>query len=73
MTNLEGKVLTFDTAHINERSRMIAIGIDARRQRFPEETPYCYQPLAHRAEENRWCEETRTKVVKDYNVRDMYI
>ena len=73
VTNLEGRVFTCDPARIYERSRMIAIGIDARRQRFPNEKPYCYQPLAGDEDNNRWNEETRRTVVKDYNLRDMYI
>jgi hypothetical protein len=52
---------------------MIPIGIDARRQRFPDETPYHYAPLADELEANRWNEDTRRSVVKDYNLRDMYI
>lgn len=72
-TNLEGRVFTYDAKRIHERSRMIAIAIDARRQRFPDEAPYCYQPLTGEVEQNRWCEETRRRVVKDYNLRDMYI
>ena len=72
-TKLDGETVTYDTAHIVERSRMIAIAIDARRQRFPEETPYCYRPLAGQEDANRWNEQTRRTVVKDYNLRDMYI
>ena len=72
-TNLEGRLLTFDSERIHERSRMIAIAIDARRQRFPNEKPYRYQPLAGEEDNNRWSEETRRNVVKDYNLRDMYI
>jgi hypothetical protein len=71
--HLDGRVVTFNDAHIYERSRMIAIGIDARHQRFPNETPYCYQPLADEADKNRWTEKTRETVVKNYNLRDMYI
>lgn len=73
VTHLDGRVVTFDDDHIHERSRMIAIGIDARQQRFPDETPFQYAPLAHEVDENRWTEETRETVVKDYNLRDMYI
>lgn len=73
VTHLDGRVVTFDDDHIRERSRMIAIGIDARRQRFPDETPYHYAPLADAVDDNRWNEVTRTTVVKDYNLRDMYI
>lgn len=71
--HLDGRVVTFDDAHIHERSRMIAIGIDARHQRFPDEPPYRYEPLADEADENRWNEATRETVVKNYNLRDMYI
>ena len=44
-----------------------------RRQRFPDEKPYCYQPLVGEEDQNRWNEETRQTVVKDYNLLDMYI
>lgn len=73
VTHLDGRVVTFDDYHIHERSRMIQIAIDARQHRFPGETPYYYAPLAGEAEKNRWNEETRQTVVKDYNLRDMYI
>jgi len=52
---------------------MIAIAIDARRQRFAHEKPYCYQPLAGEEDQNRWNEATRHSVVKDYNLLDMYL
>ena len=71
--HLDGRVVTFDDEHIRERSRMILIGIDARRQRFPDEASYHYAPLAGDVEANRWNEETQQNVVKDYNLRDMYI
>jgi Phytanoyl-CoA dioxygenase (PhyH) len=73
VTHLDGRVVTFTTEQIHERSRMIAIGIDARRQRFPRETPYRYQPLVGEEEQNRWTEATRQSVVRNYNLRDMYI
>lgn len=72
-TNLDGCEATYDAERIHQRSRMIAIGIDSRRQRFPHETPYRYQPLAGAEDSNRWNEETLRTVVKDYNLRDMYI
>ncbi len=71
--HLDGRVVTFDDHHIDERSRMIAIGIDARHRRFPDEMPYCYEPLANNADQNLWNEATRRSVVKNYNLRDMYI
>ena len=71
--HLDDRVVTFDDEHIHERSRMVQIGIDARRQRFPDEAPYRYAPFAGELDENRWNEETRRSVVKNYNLRDMYI
>jgi hypothetical protein len=71
--HLDDRVVTFDDDHIHERSRMIQIGIDARQQRFPEENPYHYAPLEGEVDENRWNEQTRRSVVKNYNLRDMYI
>jgi ectoine hydroxylase-related dioxygenase (phytanoyl-CoA dioxygenase family) len=65
--------VTYDADRIHERSRMIMIGIDARRQHFPDETSYHYQPLAGEESDNRWNEQTRQSVVKDYNLRDCYI
>ena len=49
--HLDDRVVTFDDDHIHERSRMIQIGIDARRQRFPDEAPYHYAPLAGELDE----------------------
>jgi Phytanoyl-CoA dioxygenase (PhyH) len=72
-THLDGRVVTFGSAQIHQRSRMIAIAIDARKQRFPNEKSYRYQPLAGEEDENRWSEHTRQTVVKNYNLLDMYI
>jgi len=72
-THLDGRVVTFTREHIHERSRMIAIGVDARRQRFTHEVPYRYQPLIDLEDGNRWNEATRRNVVRDYNLRDLYI
>lgn len=70
---LSGETATFDEARVAERSRMIQIAIDARRQRFPSESSYVYRPLAGREDDNRWNDATRRTVVRDYNLRDMYI
>ena len=72
-TKLNGTVDTYDVHRILERCRMIQIGIDARRQYFPHEGSYCYQPLQGKEDENRWNEETRETTVKNYNLLDMYI
>ena len=36
----------YDDEHIRQSSRLIPLAVDARRQRFPHEEPYVYQPLA---------------------------
>lgn len=70
---LSGEAVTFDEERLKQRSRMISVGIDARRQRFPDEISYVYRPNVGQEDENRWSEETRRTIVKDYNLRDMYI
>ena len=65
-------VTTYDEHYIEERSKLIAYGIDARRQRFPDETPYRYQPFVGREDELRWTDEARASI-KDYNLRDLGI
>jgi len=66
-------VETFDEERVVERSRLIQLGIDARRQRFPQEKSYVYKPLADRADQNRWNEAARATLLKNYNQRDMFI
>lgn len=70
---LSGEAVTFDAERLKQRCRMISVGIDARRHRFPEEAGYIYRPNIGQEDENRWSEETRRTIVKDYNLRDMYI
>jgi hypothetical protein len=65
-------VAVYDDARIRERSRLIMYAIDARRQRFGEETPYCYKPLAAEAASYRWLPETKA-ALKDYNLLDLGI
>ncbi|MDP2334449.1 MAG: phytanoyl-CoA dioxygenase family protein [Reyranella sp.] len=70
---LHGAVETYDQARIDARCRILLLAIDARRQRFPQETPYVYRPLAGREDENRFNETTRQTVLRNYNQRDMFI
>lgn len=63
---------TYDEARIRERSRVIAYAIDARRQRYPDEQPYVYQPLADVADQWQWNEAARAGL-KDYNLLDLSI
>jgi hypothetical protein len=65
-------VAVYDDARISERSRVIQYAIDARLQRFPEETPYCYAPLAEQADALRWTPAAKASL-KDYNLLDLGI
>ena len=71
--NFAGREQTYDEERVHQRSRMIAIGIDARQQRFPDERRYVYQPLVGEEDLNRWNEETRETVVKNYNLLDVHL
>ena len=70
---LNDEIDTYTEERITERCRIIALGIDARAQKFPGESQYTYQPLAGKEDANRWSEEAREAILKNYNVLDMYI
>ncbi len=63
----------YDEARVQQRSRVIALAIDARRQRFPDETPYVYRPLTGREDANTWGPDTRESVLRNYNMNDLRI
>ncbi len=63
---------TYDAARIHERARLIAYAIDARRQRFPHEMPYVYQPFIGEEDNYRWDSRLRNGL-KDYNLLDLSI
>ena len=63
----------YDEARIFDRSAVIQVAIDARRQRFPGEVPYVYQPFAGLEEEFRWSPDTYERVIRDYNLKDLGI
>ncbi len=58
----------YDEAHIHRSSRLIPLAVDARRQHFAHEKPYCYQPLKDEIEENRFNPSTRESLLKNYNM-----
>lgn len=70
---LNGVVETYGEERIAERARILQLAIDARRQHFPQETPYVYRPLAGREDESLWTEANREALLKNYNQRDMFI
>lgn len=57
---------TYDEQYIHERSRMIQIGIDARRRKYPDEVQYVYQPLVGEEDQNRFDEKGRKEVIQEY-------
>lgn len=65
-------VATYDEARIRERSRLIAYAIDARRQRYPHETPFRYAPFAGEEARYRW-DASLLPTLKDYNLLDLSI
>ena len=69
----DGEPVVYDEHRIRRRSRLIQVAIDARAQRFPDETPYRYLPFVGEEDDNRWNEDTRRTVVKDYNLLNLGI
>jgi ectoine hydroxylase-related dioxygenase (phytanoyl-CoA dioxygenase family) len=69
---VHNKVAVYDAQRIAERARLIGYGIDARRQRFPDETPYVYKLHAEAGERYRWDEKAKA-AIKDYNLLDLSI
>ena len=63
----------YDEQRIFDRSAVIAVAIDARRQRFPDEEPYRYQPFDGLEDDFRWNPETFERVIRDYNLKDLGI
>ncbi len=69
---MHAEAAVMDAKFIDERSRLIGLAIDARRQRFPGETPYLYAPFAGRQDEFKWNAQTQS-TLKDYNLMDLSI
>ena len=63
---------TFDEKVIARRSRTIGYAIDARKQHFPHETPYVYEPFAKSNETYGWNDNARADL-RDYNIDDLSI
>lgn len=63
---------TYDEARIRRRARLIGYAIDARRRRFPAETPFVYKPHAEAGEVWRWDAAAKADM-KDYNLLDLSI
>ena len=62
----------YDADRIRTRACLIGYAIDARRQRFPDETPFVYKPIAGEEESYRWTAEAKADI-HDYNLLDLSI
>jgi hypothetical protein len=69
---VHNKEAVYDAERIRERARLIGYAIDARRQRFPHETPYAYKPHVDAGLTYRWDEKAKA-AIKDYNLLDLSI
>ena len=67
-----GRLAGFPYRRITRRLRAFGFAIDARRQRFPDETPYTYRPFADSGEACRWTPDVMA-TLKDYNLLDLSI
>lgn len=63
---------TFDQAWVAKRSEAIGYALAARRQRWPEETPFVYRPHAEAGARFEWNEAGRA-AMRDYNKWDIRI
>ena len=62
----------YDADRIRRRARLIGYGIDARRRRFPAETPFVYRPHLDEGLHYTWDESARADI-RDYNLDDLSI
>ena len=62
----------YDEALIEERSKVIGYAIEARKQRFPDEKPYVYQPFEDAGKSFQWDAAAKASL-KDYNLHDLSI
>jgi ectoine hydroxylase-related dioxygenase (phytanoyl-CoA dioxygenase family) len=69
---IHAEAVTFDDDFIKNRSRLIGMAIEARKQRFPEETPYEYAPDRETDEQPQWNNAIFASL-KNYNLMDLSI
>lgn len=69
---IHSPVSDYTADYIRSRSRLIQFGIEARKTRFPDESPYRYQPFADDTREFAWTSD-RMAELKDYNLQDLGI
>lgn len=63
----------YDEDFVHERCRMIQLAIDARHQKYPNETPFEYLPFRGREEECRWSERLKEDFYGEYWMKDLMV
>ena len=69
---LHGEPAVYDTERIIERSKVIKLAIEARKQRFPDEEAFEYKPLSTSTEDFTWNAAAK-RSLHDYNLLDLSI
>ncbi len=70
---LEPDDSVYDAQRIFDRSSVIAVAIDARRQHRLGEPSFVYEPFAGLEDDFRFNDETFERVIRDYNLNDLAI
>ena len=63
----------YDEQRIFERAAVIQVAIDARKQHYPDEAPFTYQPFIGLEDQYRYDDNTYERVIRDYNLKDLSI
>ena len=70
---MNGTNAIYDEKRIFERSAVIQVAIDARRQQYTSEMPFSYKPFRGLENQFKFSDETFQSVIKDYNTKDLAI
>jgi ectoine hydroxylase-related dioxygenase (phytanoyl-CoA dioxygenase family) len=71
--SMEESGAVYDERRVFERSAVIQVAIDARRQAYPDEAAFSYQPFSGLQDQFRFTPETFERVIRDYNTKDLAI
>jgi ectoine hydroxylase-related dioxygenase (phytanoyl-CoA dioxygenase family) len=71
--SMEESGAVYDERRVFERSAVIQVAIDARRQAFPDEPAFTYRPFSGLQDQFRFTPETFDRVIRDYNTKDLAI
>ncbi len=70
---IQSESLTYDAKRIFDRSAVVAVAIDARQQKYPDERRFEYKPFAGLEADFSYNDETRQRVLRDYTLNDLAI